>query len=194
MRLAAHLCGNRVNEVLDGDLKFVYSLFARHGFRRFQINATAVNGVDTSRLAEQWVAVRDAVVRCPQMEFILQRNAETEPLVAPLVAWIEGLEAAAKPRNISFLFDSSCGLGVLGKSWPVAPPRESGVRFGYAGGLGPSNLTEQLSRMAEAAPGREIWVDMESSLRTVDAEGKDIFDLDKCRTCIAQAVALRLIR
>ena len=39
MTLAAHLCGARVNEVLDG------------GFRRIQINATAVNGVDTSNFA-----------------------------------------------------------------------------------------------------------------------------------------------
>ena len=50
MTLAAHLCGARVNEVLDGNDDFVAILYDL-GFRRIQINATAVNGVDTSNFA-----------------------------------------------------------------------------------------------------------------------------------------------
>jgi len=80
MKLAAHLCGSRVNDVLDGrGAAFLRSLVDR-GFTRVQINATAVNGVDTTRLAESvphlWATVRDF----PQLEFILQKNEETRPL------------------------------------------------------------------------------------------------------------------
>ncbi len=36
-----------------------------------------------------------------------------------------------------------------------------------------------------AGEGREIWIDMESSLRTIDHNGKDVFDLNKCMKCIS---------
>ena len=34
------------------------------------------------------------------------------------------------------------------------------------------------------------WIDMESSLRTMRASGVDVFDLDKCRACVARARSL----
>ena len=36
----------------------------------------------------------------------------------------------------------------------------------------------------DVAEGREIWIDMESSLRTIDAKGNDIFDMNKVFRCI----------
>ena len=41
MRLAAHLCGPALNQVLRGDVSFVEELAAK-GFGRVQLNATAV--------------------------------------------------------------------------------------------------------------------------------------------------------
>ena len=43
MRLAAHLCGPALNQVLRGDTSFVEELAAK-GFGRVQLNATAVRG------------------------------------------------------------------------------------------------------------------------------------------------------
>jgi hypothetical protein len=157
MRLAAHLCGTRVNEVLDGNDSFLKTLGGL-GFQRVQVNATAVNGVE--------------------LEFILQKNDETKPL------W-EGLlnmenDAAGKagylPENVSMLVDESKGTGVLASSWPNPP---DGYAIGYAGGIGPKNIDNVLQDVFHAAKGREIWIDMESSLRSMK-DGKDVFDLDKC--------------
>jgi hypothetical protein len=177
MKLAAHLCGDRVNEVLVGDDAFVKTL-PDLGFKRVQINATAVNGVDTSKLGESAESFLSIVTKHPELEFILQKNEETKPL------W-EGLlnldsEPAGKagylPKNVSMLLDESKGTGVLASSWP-SPPEE--YEIGYAGGIGPRNIAKVLEDVLDAGNGRAIWIDMESSLRSKKND-KDIFDMDKC--------------
>lgn len=173
MTLAAHLCGSRVNEVLDGDDQFIGTLF-EHGFRRVQINATAVNGVDTSDLKGSVSRLLTVVSKHPNLEFIIQRNEETRPL------WEGILSLRHIPNNITMLFDESKGTGVLANNWP-SPPSECDI--GYAGGIGPKNIRKVIKEVLEASNGREIWIDMESSLRSV-VDGKDVFDLNKCFQCI----------
>jgi len=177
MKLAAHLCGARVNELLMGDDSFLNKL-SKLGFQRVQVNATAVNGVNTSTLNESVEPFLSAVQLHPELEFILQKNEETKPL------W-EGIlnlesEYAGKsgylPKNISMLVDESKGTGVLASSWPT-PPDE--YEIGYAGGIGPNNIEKVLEDVLTAGNGREIWIDMESSLRS-EKNGQDVFDLDKC--------------
>ena len=84
--------------------------------------------------------------------------------------------------NISYLFDESKGMGTVAPAYPPPPP--AGVRFGYTGGLGPGNLLSQLHKMEAAAGGREVWCDMESSLRSKYQDGKDFFDVYKAMACI----------
>ena len=181
MKLAAHLCGGRVMEVLGGDDAFVSTLPAL-GFKRVQINATAVNGVDTSSLSTAVPAVAALMARHPELEFILQKNDETEPLWSGLLEGdAENMGAAGcLPSNVTMLVDESKGTGVLASSWPSPP---EGYDIGYAGGIGPANIQAVLKDVATAANGRDIWVDMESSLRS-NKNGKDVFDLDKCYQCI----------
>ncbi len=178
MQLAAHLCERRVNEVLKGDDSFVKRL-PEWGFHRVQVNATAVNGVDTSQLAESVPAFLSLVAKYPTLEFILQKNDETKPLWETILRLND--EALAGPvghlpKNVSMLLDESKGTGVLASTWPP-PPAE--YEIGYAGGIGPDNISKVLKNVATAAVGREVWIDMESRLRS-DKDGKDIFDLDKC--------------
>jgi hypothetical protein len=59
------------------------------------------------------------------------------------------------------------------------------------GGIGPGNIESVLSKVKKAAEGREIWIDMESSLRSTK-NGNDIFDLDKCYECILATCATGL--
>jgi hypothetical protein len=87
LNLAGHLCGDRVVEVLEGNTAFVERMFAL-GFRRFQVNATKANGVDVK--AEQWaVYLQNFVDKCvrplPEVEWILQKNEETQPLWGPFI-------------------------------------------------------------------------------------------------------------
>lgn len=181
IKLAAHLCGSRVNEVLRGEQAFISSL-EQLGFTRVQINATAVNGVDTSRLGE------DDSARCllrlardhPRLEFIFQKNSETDPLWTGLLRESNG--GLLLPRNVSVLVDESKGTGTVASSWPSPPP--DGYDMGYAGGIGPNNIRQVLTGVLAAAQGHQFWIDMESGLRSIKND-RDVFDLDKCYEVIS---------
>jgi hypothetical protein len=56
------------------------------------------------------------------------------------------------------------------------------VRCGYAGGLGPANVADELPRIAAAAGARDFWIDMASSLRE---PGSGAFSLDACERVLA---------
>jgi hypothetical protein len=90
--------------------------------------------------------------------------------------------------NTAFLFDSSMGTGKVPAQRPP-PVLHPGVHCGYAGGLGPHNLHEELVKIAEAVcsysptRSRPVWVDMESSLRAT-VGGRDVFDLNQTLECI----------
>lgn len=55
------------------------------------------------------------------------------------------------------LFDTSSGFGILPEKWPELLPE---LYCGYAGGLGPDNLQEQLEKIESVIGDNEIWVDM----------------------------------
>ena len=186
MELAAHLCGERVNEVLIGKDEFVSTL-PSFGFKRVQINATAVNGVDTSNLSGSVPALAKVISCFPEIEFILQKNEETRPLCDGLLeSELEHCGPEGKlPPNVTMLVDESKGTGVLASYWP-SPPEEYDI--GYAGGIGPENISSVLEKVIIAGKGRSVWIDMESSLRSTK-NGKDIFDLDKCYKCIEAVCA-----
>jgi len=92
------------------------------------------------------------------------------------------------PSNVSLLYDDSMGLGKSSTEWPSPPPPE--VKFGYAGGLGVHNISSQLLRIEQTAPGRTLWVDMESSLRTMLKDENDIFDCNKAMACVRHVIEL----
>ncbi|GBG29368.1 Hypothetical Protein FCC1311_055902 [Hondaea fermentalgiana] len=188
--LAAHLCSSRCEQVLNGDVSFVERLFAL-GFRRVQVNATKANNVDSSNLAAQVDNVTKCIAALPAMEWILQRNEETRALWEPLLARKDTL------FNMSVLFDDSVGTGVERTTFP-RPDVAEGLPCGYAGGIGPHNISKVLAGIASSAiddftdssaSHRAPWIDMESSLREKNADGQDIFSLARCRQCIDQVDA-----
>ncbi len=65
------------------------------------------------------------------------------------------------------------------RAWP-----SSGLAtyVGYAGGLGPENVEEQLPLIAQAAIGADgFWIDMETRVRSnLDR----LFDLEKVERCL----------
>lgn len=76
--------------------------------------------------------------------------------------------------RIDWLFDASGGRGMSPLFWPEHPGRFAG----YAGGLGPDNVSRDLEAIASEG---SYWIDMESRVRT-----EDRFDLalveKVCRT------------
>lgn len=69
------------------------------------------------------------------------------------------------------------------KTTPIDVLINLSERWGYAGGLGPDTLATQLPRIAAAAGGQPVWVDMESRLR----DAQDRFDIGAAARCL-QAV------
>lgn len=188
MRLAGHLCGNRCQEVLDGDFRFVEELYSL-GFRRVQVNATAANSVtvDQSKIDKYVSNIRLCMNSVPKMEFIIQCNTETKPIYAQLMA--------DPTPNMSVLYDASCGMGVKVNSFP-SPMLFPNIPCGYAGGIGPDCIAEILTAVRDVTadcPNNKVWVDMESSLRTIVVEKnkvdntetrRDVFSIEKVFKCI----------
>ena len=220
MKLAAHLCERRVDEVLKyGDDTFIKQLI-EWGFQRVQINATAVNGVDTSIFDNDTSSSSSSdhssssvdfvtnflsvVSNNTNIEFIIQKNNETQPLWEGIIDKLNDNSSATTYNNISFLLDESKGTGVLpiNGCWPSIPKSLQNLKstcdinIGYAGGIGPLNVKDVLENITESKQsnnnnGNEyennndtdtdtiFWIDMESKLRSIKND-KDVFDLDKC--------------
>jgi hypothetical protein len=166
VKVALHVCGSGVPELLGGEpvvLELVDLVAARGG--RIQLNFNqARDPVALDRLLG-FMAQR------PALTVITQHNLAND--------WLWRLLRVA--ANHAVLFDASGGRGLLPEVWPAPLP---GVSCGYAGGLGPDNLSEQLPRILAAAGEASIWVDMEGQLRKVDAGQVDWFDLVRCRACL----------
>ncbi len=79
---------------------------------------------------------------------------------------------------VEFLFDESRGNGVSIKEYPKPVPRKYN---GYAGGITPDNVLAVLHDLKKVVPeDDEIWIDMESGVRTDDK-----FDLKKVQSVLS---------
>lgn len=81
MKLAAHLCGDRCTEVLNGNTTFVARIH-QFGFNRMQINPTTANNVQINKTEYQTYAqgVYKCVTELNGVEWIFQLNDETRPI------------------------------------------------------------------------------------------------------------------
>ena len=168
MRLSAHLCGRWVRDLVTGG-KFTWkdehAMEEKH-FQRVQLN---FHGEFHRRcMAFEQILMTDAPL-CESSsggrQFILQCDGVNDPAAKD---WANIADAVP-------LFDQSGGAGIVPGEWPKAWP---GVYCGYAGGLGPDNLAEQLPRIELAAGDERVWIDME---RKVRSEDDCKFDLEKVR-------------
>ncbi len=160
VQLAGHLCPPWTGEFVTGQAT-IRKMIGR-AFDRIQVNTHG----DHYAFRADWL---DMMHRDVDREYILQLDGD------------ESLERLRFARdklcaNVTGLHDLSHGAGVLPSSWPAA----DGHRWiGYAGGLGPENLHEQLVSIARASAGVDYWIDMETHIRT-----QGVFDLDKVTRCI----------
>jgi hypothetical protein len=162
VRFALHVCGAGVAQLLDGEpivSGLVEGLRTRGG--RVQLNfETPRSDVDLDRL-------RQFMLKRPDIVFITQHNESNRAVV----------QALAGVANHAVLFDDSHGRGVAPQAWQRA---FGSVPCGYAGGLGPENLGQQLPRIYEAAGKATFWIDMEERLR----DEHDRFSMPLARKCL----------
>ncbi len=162
VRVALHVCGDGVVQLLD-DEPVVSGLVSQVRIRggRVQLNFSVTGGtIDLGRL-------RAFVLERPDLVFITQHNRGNALAT----------QALAGVPNHAVLFDESLGRGILPRAWPAPLPS---VACGYAGGLGPESLPQQLPRIYEAAGGAPFWIDMEARLR----DEHDRFSMPFARTCL----------
>lgn len=145
-RICLHLCGQAVGGLLS-DFDGEVARLAR-AFGRVQLNVNArrfpLSAAELMDRIDAWGG-----------DVILQMNEANA-----------GLLTVRAPRNVAWLFDSSGGTGKRSAEWPDAIP---GAACGWAGGLGPGNIAEELPRIAAKALGH-YWTDCERWLRSDDDE------------------------
>lgn len=166
MNVAIHLCGSSVNDyvndslypqrmdIIGENLEFLYPFFLFDNLR-IQLNFTL-----------------------PHVKFELDDlatviNGELIPVITQYKPQNESLLTLDFPSNHQLLFDTSGGRGISPDVWPAQIPEKM---CGYAGGIGPNNISQVLTQLSEIVV-TPYWIDMENNLRTVD----DKFDLVKCR-------------
>jgi hypothetical protein len=172
LHLALHLCGKASRDVFEGKES---RWFARKDFHapyeRVQLNGFSPYKNDVTLDV-------DVLKFCP-CEFIVQCADADE---------LKIVEDFATKNNLDFLnalFDPSGGRGIRNAEWEH--PNMKKISVGYAGGIGPDNVTDVLTAIVakpDADPISACWIDMESRVRSKEApdfEEADVFDLKLVR-------------
>lgn len=151
-KIALHVCGEAARrQLLAGEIGDILT-----GVSRIQVNGR-VSAEQLQQICKRYPH--------PRYEIITQHFDWNLPLLD------------VKASNHSILVDGSGGRGICPDEW-MRPDTEKKV--GFAGGLGPENLAEQLPLIHKVAVG-EYWVDMESKLR----DENDWFSTEKANAVAA---------
>lgn len=166
LRFSAHLCGKWVHQLLMGEAMDGFAVADDTNIfdyvDRYQLNTHGV--LHMIRKKEFLEAVDRLPLSSAQIIFQLDGTNNDLPLMCK------------EELDIAVLHDVSSGAGLLPSGWNLPLP---GIYNGYAGGLSPENVVEQLAKICELLPGQKlIWIDAETHLRSF-WNSRDIFDLDK---------------
>ncbi len=164
LNLSGHVCGAWARDIANGGREFVDTHPMWLGkFQRLQLNISHV--LDKIYPHSDLYKGLEAIVG-PRVIIQLRDDSLWYTIMTPLM------------DKVDILFDCSGGRGLLPECWPR--PSLDGVlrpNFGYAGGLKPENLKEQIEAIQMASEGQPVWIDVESGVRT-----DEVLDLDKVET------------
>lgn len=170
IKLSMHLCGRWLRELLGG---IPVPRIIPPIFKRIQLNFHGEEQV----VGDGFV---DALSLAAVEEAIFQIDGAMGATIMDYAR--TGRSASRPPISCVPLFDLSHGAGVLPKAWPR--PIDDRFYQGYAGGLGPDNLEEQIKAIGAAAGEARFWIDMETKVRSHQDR---TFDLAKVERCLAIA-------
>jgi phosphoribosylanthranilate isomerase len=171
-KLAFHLCGRYARMVFSGEWLELCDIIDFSLVSRVQVNST-----ECDEKAMMTLLKFSAYIRLP---VVMQWRGETFPYVG----------------SINILQDRSGGTGELPSEWISMGARVKKcyqakqnfphAKIGYAGGLNPDNIVEQMPKIIKAASSNFFWVDCESGIRT-----NDLFDKDKAQAMLDAVCAAR---
>ncbi len=175
VKVATHVCGRWVRDFAMGTPTVMgaqIALWSRTN--RVQLNFHAIpHPYDADRLAALIATTN------PTKEFIFQHDRVNDGMYQAI------FESPTEPPNTAPLYDYSHGAGILPAGWPKNEFMDNDVDHawsGYAGGLSPENVLQELPKI-EAAAGGDFWIDMETRVRSDDGR---LFDLVKCVDVLKQ--------
>ena len=87
-------------------------------------------------------------------------------------------------RDFDVLFDSSHGEGASASTWQQPAFYDEGILQGYAGGLSPENVTEEVAKIREVVGDRAFCIDAEGNLKGEDKH----LSLAKCEQYVTNAL------
>ncbi len=160
---SGHICGQWLRALLKG--KWMCCHFDLGLFERVQLN---LHGEQHEVIQNGFVDLLQRFVLTGR-KIIFQWDGKNNYILNNAIA--NGIDGQA-------LFDLSHGAGIAPAEWPE--PLKYTL-CGYAGGLGPDNLAAELKRISEKVGDKEIWIDMETKVRS---ENDRVFDLNKVRKCL----------
>jgi len=165
LKMSCHLCGKWVRDLcFEGDTEFVNNI-PMSMFKRIQLNFHAIVHQANQ---EKFIS---ALQKFSDIQFIFQLDDVNNSLLK--VAQEAGIDVVP-------LFDTSGGAGILPGAWPT-----SAGYAGYAGGLSPDNLAQQLPAIIAASENKPLWIDAETHLRS---NNDSLFDEKKIIKFIEQAL------
>lgn len=181
MKLSAHLCGRDWvrNVVSQTKAEGAPEGLVRGWFEDRKEFVAAFQRIQFNFHAED-IELHDDFFKLlqeyPDKEFIFQFDGKNESILDKFKEY--GL------TNAVALFDVSGGRGIVPDAWPA----HNGELCGYAGGLGPDNLTEQLAAIEAVVGDKPIWIDMETKVRS---DNDAVFDMNKVLLALTAAVDYR---
>lgn len=169
VRLSAHLCGGYVRDVLVHESFNHGGLLPRLqlGYNRVQLNTHGEAHDQSKTNGAFCISLQHLTMKAHQVIFQMDGINEYFFKKAPL---------ALPPARRAALFDLSGGAGILPKEWPSPIPQ---TFCGYAGGLSPDNVSQELVKISTKCQGIPYWIDAESLLRSDYTDSRDRFDLEK---------------
>ncbi len=161
LNVSAHVCGKWVRDICLGHWHLLSTKAASTMVvaKRVQLNFHAITHTIVHDTFVSGAAVVSRKMRPYQLIFQL------DDINNALLNVARGAGLNAVP-----LFDTSGGIGQLPESWPAARD----CYCGYAGGLSPENIKEQLTQIAQVTGAHPIWIDVETRVRTPDNAALDL--------------------
>lgn len=164
IQVSIHLCGSWVREFLEGNM--FPARFLGELYQRVQINTHG----ELHRVTEDFITL---VKSMPETEFIMQVDGLMN----------EFIQRSVGNFRVAALFDLSSGAGILPDHWPKPL---HGIHCGYAGGLSPENVVDQIRSIEVIAGDSPTWIDVETHVRSV-IDGKDVLDMSKVETFLRRS-------
>lgn len=153
LKTSIHVCGRWVREICTGNWSHLIRSVGPNmkKAQRIQLNFHQY----VHKIDQQFFKSAHIEIQNNNWQLIFQIDGVNDELLT---------QARLNNLNAVPLYDLSSGAGILPLEWPQ---QSDGIYTGYAGGLGPQNVLDQINRIKNVANGH-IWIDMETRVRTDD--------------------------